>query len=307
MSRLIYVANVKTNSVSVCNLKKLVTTIPVFASPARVSFAPDHHQAYVSNSASNAVSIIDTSTHTVVRHIREIPNPVGVSFTPDGSFAYITAHTMPTGFVYVIDTKTHAFRARIQVGKGPFEIAISPDGAWAFVANYYSDDLSVIRTSKNKVVQTIAMCSLPLGICFNPAGQRAYISTACSPSAESHEWWIAEINPQNPVWKESLHVHERPLSLAMSPDGRRLYAASGDTLGQGELNVVDLSTGQEIALLNLSQQSGRVAVTTTGDFCLVTDPTGDRVAVIRTDDLQVAGYIELPVGSNPFGIATIDI
>ena len=308
MPNLVYVANVKTNTVSVCSLEKELATVPMLPFPARIAFTPDQHYAYVSNSQSNAVSIIDTTTHTVVHIIREIPIPVGIAFAHDGAYAYVTTNTVPTGAVYVIDTATRLVKAKIPVGKGPAEVAISPNGELVCVANYNSHDLSVIATQTNQVIQTIPMCWEPGGVCFHPSGQRAYVSTACGPFVGSDIWWIAIINPQNLVWTgaNSFPVDDNPWSLAVSPDGRRLFATSGvGLLGQGNLIVIDLVTSQELTSFNLSQWTGYVSVTSSGEFCLVSDPAGDRVAVIRTADLQVVWHIQLPTGSWPYGLAAI--
>src|SRR5262244_2845507 len=45
--------------------------------------------AYVTNSASNTVSVIDTATNTVVATVPVGSVPLGVAITPDGTRAYV--------------------------------------------------------------------------------------------------------------------------------------------------------------------------------------------------------------------------
>ncbi|HEY6536076.1 MAG TPA: hypothetical protein VIY08_09845 [Candidatus Nitrosocosmicus sp.] len=56
-----YVANSKSNTVSVINSSNsVVTTINVGNGPAGVAYDPDNHEMYVTNELSNTVSVIDT-------------------------------------------------------------------------------------------------------------------------------------------------------------------------------------------------------------------------------------------------------
>ena len=53
--------------------------------------APSSAQnAYITNSGSNTVSVIDTATNTVVSTIPVGISPGGVAVTPDGSKVYVT-------------------------------------------------------------------------------------------------------------------------------------------------------------------------------------------------------------------------
>ncbi len=47
----------------------------------------------MANRDSNSVSVIDTATNTVVATISVGANPFGVSFSPDGTRAYVTNQT----------------------------------------------------------------------------------------------------------------------------------------------------------------------------------------------------------------------
>ena len=85
--------------------------------------------AYITNSGSNTVSVIDTATNTVVSTIPVGTTPFGVAVTPDGSKVYIANATSNT--VSVIDTATNAVVSTIPVGSGPdaFGIFIQPPSA----------------------------------------------------------------------------------------------------------------------------------------------------------------------------------
>jgi YVTN family beta-propeller protein len=83
--------------------------------------------AYVTNSGSNTVSVIDTATNTVV-----VTLPVSgglVAITPDGTHAYVANSFRQTSFsgsVSVIDTATNTEVATVPVGSRAFGVAITP-------------------------------------------------------------------------------------------------------------------------------------------------------------------------------------
>src|SRR5262249_33737345 len=101
--------------------------------------------AYVTNSGSNTVSVIDTATNTVVANV-PVVSPIGVAITPDGTHAYVTNFT---GTVSVIATATNTVVATVPVGNNPSGVAITPDGTHAYVANSFSGTVSVIDTATN--------------------------------------------------------------------------------------------------------------------------------------------------------------
>ena len=80
----------------------------------------------MTNSSSNTVSVIDTSTNLVVGSPIVVGNnPAGIAITPDGSFVYVT--NTPDNNVSVIDTVTNTVvGSPIGVGLAPIGIAITP-------------------------------------------------------------------------------------------------------------------------------------------------------------------------------------
>jgi YVTN family beta-propeller protein len=55
-----------------------------------VAITPDGTRAYVTNSSSASVSVINTATNTVIASIPVGVFPVGGAITPDGARAYVT-------------------------------------------------------------------------------------------------------------------------------------------------------------------------------------------------------------------------
>ena len=103
--------------------------------------------AYVANSLSNNVSVIDTASHSVTATVVVGSAPGSVAITPDGNFAYVT--NFGTNDISVIDTASNTVIATVPVGLGPDDVAITPDGNFAYITNSSSGNVSVVAPDSN--------------------------------------------------------------------------------------------------------------------------------------------------------------
>jgi YVTN family beta-propeller protein len=128
-----------TQSHSWIGLRKLINfclTLAVLGLAVPLWAAPF---AYVANSGSNTVSVIDTATNMIVATIPVGGTPRYVAITPDGAFAYVTSLSST---VSVIATATKTVIATIPVVGAPYHVAITPDGAFAYVTNSTTSNVS---------------------------------------------------------------------------------------------------------------------------------------------------------------------
>ena len=97
---------------------------------ASVASASGGTFAYVTNSASDEVSVIDLATNTVVASI-PVRKPTGIAITPDGTRAYVAE--IESNTVAVIDLATNTVvGSPIPVAGRATGIAITPDGTRAY-------------------------------------------------------------------------------------------------------------------------------------------------------------------------------
>jgi YVTN family beta-propeller protein len=98
----------------------VVNTIDVPGSPSSATVTPDGQWLYVSQ-PSLGVTIIDTSTQTVTTTIPG--DALGVAFTADGAFAYVSSSQGSD--VGVIDTVTQAWSDEIYLGENFYPIGVA--------------------------------------------------------------------------------------------------------------------------------------------------------------------------------------
>ena len=106
-----------------------ITEVAVGRDPHCIAIDPRGQEAYVTNSASGTVSVIDLRGRDENSVIIEIPvgaEPRGCALTPRGELLYVANHT--EGSVSVIDTHSRAVVNTVPLGGKPSAIAITDDG-----------------------------------------------------------------------------------------------------------------------------------------------------------------------------------
>ncbi len=200
--------------------------------------------AYVTQIGLHQVSVIDISTNTVVATIPVGATPTAVILSPDGSRAYVTTQGYdpllgPSYTISVIDTATNTVVATIP---GAGRLAISPDGTRLYGLDWHPGvGVEVIDTSTNSVVATIPIPGTVSGsLAVTPDGAHLYIG-----AAYTGDIFIADTTTNTVVDAISDPAFVNTVgtvSLALSPDGIRLYAG-GDLL-----RTIDTATKTTLAL-----------------------------------------------------------
>jgi YVTN family beta-propeller protein len=130
--------------------------------PFSAVITPDSAFAYISNSTSGSVSVIDTTTHMVVGPpIGVGSNPQSFGVTPDGSIVLVAKATA-SGTVSLINTTTHMVVNTLHTGSVPNFIAVTSDGQFAYVPNRgNTNTVTVIDIPKQSVIATITVGQNP--------------------------------------------------------------------------------------------------------------------------------------------------
>lgn len=322
-SRFAYVANnnnytmPNADTVSVLNLTNnlLETTItsPVFNEPYTVTMNPAGTTAYVTNSNSTTISIINVATNTVTGTIGGFDGPSGMVITPDGATAYVNNYGGPEGVgsgnattVRVVNLETNTIvGSPITVGLAPAALAMSPNGAFVYVINYVDGNpgtgtMSIIQTSNNTVVDTIHGFSGPFAIAITPDGNHAYVTNFGSNNFFPFGTTISVVNLQNHTIEATTNLAIQPSGVAITPDGRFAYATNYDTLytdtlfsslaaGQGTVNIIDIASNTVIPqIIAVGQSPDAVVIAPNGEFAYVSNYTSNSVSVIALQSFQIS-------------------
>ena len=188
---------------------------PVGSVPKVVKVTPDNKYILVSNWCSYTVTVISVSDQKIVKSIKIGRYPRGIVITKDSAFAYIAEmggnrlhrinlatfeHTYipigsnPRALVLSPDNKilyatlnvsgqiaawdlvADKSLGKTKVGQAARSLDISSDGSALFVTNFKSGTISKVRTSDLKVLQTIKVCSEPIGISYDAPTARTWVA-----------------------------------------------------------------------------------------------------------------------------------
>ncbi len=317
--------------------KSVTWTIPYLvmilaAAPAPGQAAPF---AYITNSSSNNVTVIDTASDTVVGD--PIPvggGPAGVAVNPDGSQVYVSNQDNNT--VTVIDTASgKVLGDPIPVGTWPCGIAFNTSGSLAFVANCGSGKASVIDTATRTVVHTTELfASDPIGAAANPKQPYVYVTdnsngtitriSTTSPyslntssrvfgwpngiavSPDGSTLYVTEtsknrlniVNANTFSITDSVPVGGNPVCVALNPDGSRAYVSNFGPVSNGHtVSVIDTAKREVVTTINVGNAPEGVSVTPDGAKVYVANKFSNNVAVIDAATNTVEKYVT--VGSLP--------
>ena len=286
--------------------------------------------AYVTNSGSSSVSVINTATNTVTGTVGVGGRPIGVAFTPDGSRAYVA--NSESNSVSVINTSTQTVIATIGVGSFPQGLAITPDGsrAWAsnsnsasvidtatntviatiggigtggfaftqdgsrtYATNFGANSVLVIDNATNKVIAAIAVGTGPGDVAITPDGTRAYVTNLFSSS-------VSVIDTATNTVVDTISSVFQPVNDAITPDGSRAYVTNSSATF-GSVSAIDTASNTVIATVGVGPDTQGLAITPDGTHAYVASFGSNSVFVIDTATNTVATTVT--VGANPVGVA----
>jgi YVTN family beta-propeller protein len=135
--------------------------------------------AYVANSNTSEVSVIDLSTGQVVATPNVTAGPIAVTISANQQSVYVTSGNNKTSVVSVISTATNQVVSSYPLNpevNSPYGIAVTPDGGYAYIANDANGTVTVINTMTGVVLQNIAVGKLPVGVSITPDDQYVYVT-----------------------------------------------------------------------------------------------------------------------------------
>lgn len=167
----------------------------------------------------------------------------------------------------------------------------------AYVSNRDSNDISIIDTSTNLVVDTINVGPKPRGMAINPSCSRLYVTVQ-----DSDEVVVIDTKNNNVVAR--IEVGDEPFAIDVHPSGSPVYVANWE---DEYVSVIDANTNEVTASnIAVGNQQQIVAFNPSGTHAFVSH-RGDKdsVSVIDTNKNKV-DVSAIPVGtgnSDPRDIA----
>ena len=276
--------------------------MPVHKMPVAIALDPDGDTAYVVNSGSNTVSVLDLKAHREVTQIGVGEDPAAARVAPDGKTLVVA--NRGGNSVTVVDTGSRAVRAVFEGCPGATDIAILPDSSKAFAACGGGHQVMAMQlahaarpdgrqATMDRLESLLDVGRAPIHLALKPDGGELFVSNSLSNS-------ISEVVTSTDDVGGAYLMGATPVRGIVSADNSLLYV--GNQRSQ-EVAVYAIDDGKRIAAIHVGDGPSALAFSSAGHLLFVVDARSGDVAVVRTQSKNPAMFTMLPAGRGPNAIA----
>jgi len=273
------------------------------AMPLAMTMSPDRSRVVVllNGWREQGIQVVDRNSGSVLQKISLPAVFLGLAFSPDGQSLYVSGGNQDVIYRFawsgreatLVDSIALAVKQKDHSGtRYPAGIAISRDGRTLYAAENLADSLAVIDIASRRVVQRLATEKYPYGVVVGHDGL-VYVSAWGG-------WTVSAFPPRANGTLEGgtrIRVGRHPSAMTLSPEGSRLFVASGST---DKISVVDTRSLRVIS--TLSDPSPAATGEGSTPNAIAVSPDGGRLFVAEADNNAVAIFT-LSAGTS--GLATV--
>jgi len=257
--------------------EKEIATFQMEQAWSGLAFSPKGDRIYVSNGAAykqSDIQIFDRWDNTGWKEARVGYNLYGavkdatavawLGTSPDGTLLYALNNSDQQ--LYVIDTRGGRAIARLRVGDHPISARLSRDGKTLYVANLGSATVAIVDVSDAghpTVAGTLATDPHPNDVALTTDG-RLFVSCGNTNNLIAFDLKTRQrLEVISTARGPKAPAGSTPDSLALSPDGKRLYAANADNNSVSVIDIEDRGKSRPLGFLPTGWYP--TLVTTTAD------------------------------------------
>jgi YVTN family beta-propeller protein len=278
---------------------KPLTTIKVGARPHEFALSLDGKRMFVTNygvnsytqtePGGNTISIIDVASRKVVDQIDlgEYHRPHGIELDREGRL-YVTTD-FPASLL-IIDGEEKKILARLDPAqKLPHMVQLSRDEKKAYVANAGSGSVSVLSLKDRRLMKTVEVGGVPMGLALTNNGDRLFVTTR-------DQNQIAVIDTKKDEVIKRVEVKGGPGRVRLTPDGRFLISS---LILSGEMAVIDTKTYAEKTRIAAGKAAEGLYIDATGKRGYISAQGDDEVLEYSITDFKPLRRIKTAARPDP--------
>jgi YVTN family beta-propeller protein len=301
-------------SLSVINAanNSLAATIPLHVHPVSIEVDAAGKLAYIANSGSNSVSVIDLKSRREVAQMGVGEEPVAVRLTPDGKTLVVSNRRGNS--VSLFGAASMNMRAVFSGCPGAGEPVFLPDSSKVFVpctSGHQVMAISLARTNQSVSPQAVAAQSVvaqpdrlealmdvgrsPVDLALKPDGGEVFAINSGSDS-------ISEVETGTNDVLGATMMGDTPVNGHVSTDNTLLYVAN-----QRSQNVIAyaINDGRRAGWVRVGDGPSAMTFSAAGHLLFVVDTRSGDVALVRTAKIDAenkALFTLISVGRGPNAI-----
>jgi YVTN family beta-propeller protein len=291
-------------------LRTILKSLSLVALVAAVPASAETSLIYITNSAGDAVNVIDPTTNTVVQSIKGEEAAHGINFSPDGTRVYISNESTST--LDVFDRKSGNLIKKVALTNHPNNITVAKDGRIFVAIARDPGALDIIDPVKLEKTNSVPMRGRLHNIYMTP--DQKYV--ICG-SVQKHFVAVVDATTEKIAWEYQFDLGVRPMTIEANADGstKRIFVQLASYDG---FAVLDFAKHEEVARIklpelhkNVDMDPGRldapshgIGVHPDGKTLWVTSIPQNAMFVYSLADLKLVGQIDLPdlkIAGKPLG------
>ena len=286
------------------NNNSVAATIPLHKHPLSINVAPDGKLAYIANSGSNTISVIDLAARREIAQIGTGEEPVKAEPSPDGKTLVVPNRRGSS--VSIIDARSQRVRTIFEDCPGAADAVILPDSSKAFIACSAGHQVMAVMLADSKfnpggpdrMEALMDVGRAPLQLALKPDGGELFVSNAQSDT-------ISEIVTTTDDVGGAYLIGDDPVQGIVSSDNSLLYIAAAHA---SEVTMYSILDGKRASFpenpsgsIHVGDGPSAMAFSAAGHLLFVVDSRSGDVAVVRTSGHSL--FTMLPAGRGPNAIA----
>jgi YVTN family beta-propeller protein len=191
-------------------------------------------------------------------------------------------------------TTSQSASLTIRIGKNPQGVTVNRTGTRVYVADFDSDDVSVIDTANNAIIATVPVQSSPESVAIAPDDSRLYVTLR-----RGQEVAVIRVDGCPPhCLLTTIRVGHQPYAVALNPDGTRAYVTD---VGDDKVSVIDTVDNTVVATMAAGHAPAGIVVSPVSNRAYVASEEDNAISVIDTASNTTVATV--PVGPLPQGVA----
>jgi len=281
--------------------------------------------AFIINSGSASISLIDMSSEKEIRRIPVLREPHHVALSPDGK-SLLVGDTVGNE-MFFFDPATAALQKRMPVAD-PYQLGFSPNGKFLVVNGLARNQVDVYDAATMQLLKRFPIASMPSHLAYAPDSSRVFVSLQGTDSLVAIDLsrlailWTAKIGktPAGVLWHNGkvlvadmgtdyvaivdpadgrvigrIHTGKGAHNLFLSPDGKIIWV---NNRVAGTATALDATTLATIRNYRIPGGPDDIAFAPDGKLW-ITRRWAEKVAVL---DPKTGEYDTIDVGRSPHGL-----
>lgn len=244
----------------------------------------DGSRLLATNYGDDTVSIIDTASGRVVSTVFQADEPFAIVAGPAGTgWAYVTAGSTALDAVLAIDVDTAEVTGCYPVAMDIGDLVADPMSSRVYLTRTGSAGVDVLALDATmRPAGSVAVSHHPgaaaAGLRISADGRRLYAAVR-QPTGDTITVLDRDLNVVDTV-----KVGATIVDLAVSPNGARLYVATGDSDGRATVHVVDTRSHAVISSRGIDAQLIQLIASRDGQRVYLVTAIGVLVVCARTNE-----------------------